>query len=165
MRFRWGTRELTHSSKLDDSLFTVMSPVEFTADGRDYKIVPPMRHDFATVPWFVRWFIGKVGIHSHASVAHDGGFQHNVGRAIVHHRPAGIGAEWQQVAPGSMSRVFWDRIWFWGFVAAIDEYPRASWLQKCLWWLQAHAGYWTLRAFADGLFGLQTPFLKSYWRT
>ncbi len=64
--------ELNAGSKAD---YVVSRPytVLFTLDGVDTGITVPegMLTDLSSVPWFARWFIGRVGPHLEASIVHD----------------------------------------------------------------------------------------------
>ena len=56
-------------------LYVVMKPFEvsFKLDGKEHCITVPkaMVTDLASVPWALRWYVGRVGKHLEAAVLHD----------------------------------------------------------------------------------------------
>jgi hypothetical protein len=58
-----------------DALYLVEAPytVSFLVDGVRQTVTVPagMVTDLASVPWFARWLVGRVGPHLEASIVHD----------------------------------------------------------------------------------------------
>lgn len=78
------TPNLTHVQNAGSpGVWRCMSDIQFIWNERKFHITYGFYHDFTSVPWPLRWFLGVLGVHAIASVIHDALYQANTGDAEV----------------------------------------------------------------------------------
>lgn len=56
---------------VDGRMWEILSPIEYI-DDKYYFIIPKgFKTDFATIPYFLRWFVQPTGNHTYPAILHD----------------------------------------------------------------------------------------------
>jgi hypothetical protein len=64
--------------QIDDESFQLVEGFRYLGAAGDHTVLPGMlpHTDLTSVPWFLRWFIGKYGRHTRAALLHDHMLEH-----------------------------------------------------------------------------------------